>query len=170
MSTIAINIQSLANVRAALSKSFTWREDSDSTPLCLFDAFMPTFVSRFNAKRVHVSRAAWKFVQAAYIFNSEAYNCGKFAKQNAEPVEYNSALKALKFTKGMQLSKVQLLKTLQFIKYNTQAKGWLTDEEFNQWARRDEYLYFHKRLNAIILALLEDVVSKTKEYQEAQWG
>ena len=169
MSTMIISIKSLANVRASLAKSFVWREDSDMTPLCLFEAFMPK-TSRFMVKREQVSKAAGDFVAAAMIFNLEEYECGKFAKMNAEPVDYGYYFKTLKRTKGEPLGKVQLLKTLEFISYNTLVKGWLTGDEFNQWSRRDEYKKFHKTIDRLIHALLHDLVSKTEEYKAAVWG
>ena len=169
MSTMIINIQSLANVRASLAKSFIWREDSDTTPLCLFEAFMPK-TSRFMVKREQVSKAAGDFVAAAMIFNLEEYERGKYAKMNAEPVDYGYYFKTLKRTKGEPLGKVQLLKTLEFISYNTLVKGWLTGDEFNQWSRRDEYKKFHKTIDRLIHALLHDLVSKTEEYKAAVWG
>jgi len=169
MSTLICNIQSLANVRASLAKSFLWREDSDTTPLCLFEAFMPK-TSRFMVKRVHASKAASDFVAAAMIFNLEEYECGQFAKMGAEPVDYGYYLKTLKRTKGEVLGKVQLLKTLQFISYNTHVKGWLTEDEFNRWSRIVEYKKFRKTIDRLIHALLNDLVSKTEEYKAAVWG
>jgi len=169
MSAMIIKIQSLANVRASLSKSFVWRTDSDTTPLCVFDAFIPN-ASRFMAKREKMSQAALDFVTLAMVFNLEEYSGGKYAKINAEPVDYKYYIKSLKSTSGKPLGKVQLLKTLQCIKYNTSVKGWLTTNEYNQWARHDEYKKFHKTLDRLIGALLADLVSKTDEYKAAVWG
>lgn len=169
MSTMIISIQSLANVRASLEKSFIWREDSDTTPLCLFEAFMPK-TSRFMVKREQVSKAAGDFVAAAMIFNLEEYECGKFAKMNAEPVDYGYYFKTLKRTKGKPIGKAQLVKTLQCIKYNTSVKGWLTPSEYNQWTRRDEYKEFHKTLDRLIGALLADLVDQLDSYKTAVWG
>lgn len=169
MSTMIISIQSLANVRASLAKSFIWREDSDTTPLCVFSAFMPN-ASRFMVKREQVSKAAADFVRLAMVFNLEEYERGKYAKTNAEPVDYGYYFKTLNRTKGEPLGKVQLLKTLEFISYNTLVKGWLTGDEFNQWSRRDEYKKFHKTIDRLIHALLHNLVSKTEEYKAAVWG
>lgn len=169
MSTMVINIQSLANVRASLAKSFVWREDSDTTPLCLFEAFMPK-TSRFMVKREQVSKAAGDFVAAAMIFNLEEYERGKYAKMNAEPVDYGYYFKTLKRTQGKPIGKAQLVKTLQCIKYNTSVKGWLTPSEYNQWTRRDEYKEFHKTLDRIIGALLADLVDQLDSYKTAVWG
>lgn len=169
MSTMIINIQSLANVRASLAKSFVWREDSDMTPLCLFEAFMPK-TSRFMVKREQASKAAGDFVAAAMIFNLEEYECGEFAKMNAEPVDYGYYFKTLKRTEGKPIGKAQLVKTLQCIKYNTSVKGWLTDGEYNQWSRRIEYIKFHKTLDRLIGALLADLVGQLDSYKTAVWG
>lgn len=169
MSTMVLSIQSLANVRASLSKSFIWREDGNTTPLCVFGAFMPN-ASRFMVKRESVSRAALEFVTLAMIFNLEEYSGGKYAKINAEPVDYKHYIKTLKFTKGKPLGKAQLVKTLQCLKYNTSVKGWLTTDEYNQWTRRDEYKKFHKTLDRLIYALLADLVDQIDEYKSAVWG
>lgn len=169
MSTMIINTQSLANVRASLAKSFIWREDSDTTPLCVFDAFIPN-ASRFQAKREKMSQAALNFVTLALVFNLEEYSGGKYAKINAEPVDYKHFIKLLKFTEGKPLSKAQLVKTLQCIKYNTSVKGWLTDGEYNQWSRRIEYIKFHKTLDRLIGALLADLVDQLDSYKAAVWG
>ena len=169
MSAMIINIQSLANVRASLAKSFIWREDSDTTPLCVFSAFMPN-ASRFMAKREKMSQAALDFVTLAMVFNLEEYSGGKYAKMNAEPVDYKHYIKTLKFTKGHPLGKAQLVKTLQCIKYNTSVKGWLTTDEYNQWTRRDEYKKFHKTLDRLIGALLANLVGQLDSYKTAVWG
>lgn len=169
MSTMIINIQSLANVRASLAKSFVWREDSDMTPLCVFDAFIPNG-SRFQVKREKMSQAALDFVTLALVFNLEEYSGGKYAKINAEPVDYKHFIKLLKFTKGRPIGKAQLVKTLQCIKYNTSVKGWLTDGEYNQWLRRIEYIKFHKTLDRLIGALLADLVGQLDSYKTAVWG
>ena len=169
MSTMIINIQSLANVRSSLAKSFIWREDSDTTPLCVFGAFVPN-ASRFMVKRVKMSQAALDFVTLALVFNLEEYNGGKYAKINAEPVDYKHYIETLKFTKGQPLGKAQLVKTLQCIKYNTSVKGWLTDGEYSQWSRRVEYIKFHKTLDRLIGALLADLVGQLDSYKTAVWG
>lgn len=169
MSTMIISIQSLANVRASLAKSFVWHEDSDTTPLCVFDAFIPN-ASRFQAKREKMSQAALDFVTLALVFNLEEYSGGKYAKINAEPVDYKHFIKSLKFTTGKPISKAQLVKTLQCIKYNTSVKGWLTDGEYNQWTRRVEYIKFHKTLDRLIGALLADLVDQLDSYKTAVWG
>lgn len=169
MSTMIISIQSLANVRASLAKSFVWREDSDITPLCVFDAFIPNG-SRFQAKRENMSQSALDFVTLALVFNLEEYSGGKYAKINAEPVDYKHYVKSLKFTTGKPLSKAQLVKTLQCIKYNTSVKGWLTPSEYNQWTRRNEYKEFHKTLDRLIGALLADLVGQLDSYKTAVWG
>lgn len=121
-------------------------------------------------KREQVSKAAADFVAAAMVFNLEEYECGKYAKMNAEPVDYKHFIKLLKFTEGKPISKAQLVKTLQCIKYNTSVKGWLTPNEYNRWARRDEYKKFHKTLDRLIGALLADLVDQLDSYKAAVWG
>lgn len=169
MSTMILSIQSLANVRDALAASYFWKEDGDYTPLCLFGAFMPN-ENRFTVKQEQVKKMADEFVRLAYIFNVEEIFKGRFAKKGCEPVALGAELYDLKNQQGKRLSSVQLLKTLQFIEYNTHAKGWLTDAEFNGWSRRDEYIDFHNKINAIIYALMDSIISKTKEYKDAKWN
>lgn len=64
---------------------------------------------------------------------------------------------------------MQLYKTLQMIDYNTDANGWLTDSEYENWSRRIEFENFKETLKRIKSFLADFLVSRTEEYEKAAW-
>lgn len=167
MSCIAISLEALTGVRETLISSLYWREQSDEKPLGLFDAF--TGVNRFTASEKLTKIQAEEFVEKAFVFNSIEYFKGEHAKNNAEPIEWGNYFRILKRCDSKRLPIMQFYKTLQMIDYNTDADGWLTKEEYENWARKDEYEIFKSNIKALTNYLAEFLVSRTQAYKDAEW-
>lgn len=167
MSCMAISMKALAGVRETLVCSFFWTQQSDENPLGLFEAFSGTY--RRYASLPVTKQQAKEFVEKAFIFNSIEYFKGEQAKTNSEPVEWGDYLFCLENYDSKRLSIMQLYKTLQMIDYNTEAKGWLTDSEYENWSRRVEYESFKEKLNKVRNYLARFIVSRLDKYKEAEW-
>ncbi len=166
MSCIPVNIDSLVDVREMLYYSAGWREQTDNKPLQLWLALTGDY-----DKRSETAKIAVDFVEKAYIFNAIECFCGKHAKSNTEPEQWNDALQAMKNVRRYKLIPImQLFKSLQFIDYNTDVAGWLTPEEYENWSRKDEYEQFKDTCARLRKFLAEFIVSRLPEYQAAKWG
>ena len=167
MSCLPLSMTTLASVRETLRCSYSWTEDAPETPIALWFAFTD---GRSVRSDLVATRHSEKFVELAYIFNCIEYSQGEEARTNSEPVSWGLALDIAKHGQGQRLSILQLIKSLECIDYNTSSDGWLEKEEYENWARREEFEKFKTQLKRIILALLSSVVSRLPEYKQAKWG
>lgn len=167
MSCMAISFNALAGVRETLVSSFYWREQNDEKPLGLCTAFTGRSVLHVNTAMAETQ--AKEFVEKCFVFNSIEYFKGEHAKNNAEPIEWGEAIEIAKSCKSERLPIMQFYKTLQMIDYNTEASGWLTKEEYEKWARKDEYEVFKSNIKDLTKYLAEFLVSRTQAYKDAEW-
>ena len=70
---------------------------------------------------------------------------------------------------GKRMTIIQFLKTLQMIDYNTDARGWIEDKEYETWARRKEYENFKTKTNELISHVAQFIVAYHYEYAIAKW-
>lgn len=167
MSTLPLSIDTLAQVRETMCSATFWREHTKETPLWFCESFMgPTGYYKHDEKNVR--EKANEFVHLAWIFNAVAYHRGEFT--DFEPIDWGCALHAIDITKQKRIGICQLVKTLQCIEYNTDAKGWMRPEFYNTWPRKEQYEKFHKILHEMIFVLLSHIVSYDAEYSAAKWG
>lgn len=165
MSCMAISMKALAGVRETLRSSIYWNEQRDETPISLKYVFTGTHYPSEKLTEIQ----AKEFVEKAFIFNSIEYFKGEHAKTNSEPIEWGDYFVCLSRFNSKRLSVMQLYKTLQVIDYNTDANGWLTDSEYENWSRRIEFENFKETLKRIKNFLADFLVSRTEEYEKAAW-
>ncbi len=142
---------------------------SKETPRHLYDAFSGdrSFPHAYDYETVEAK--ASEFVHLAYIFNCHEYFKGK--KVNGEPLAWGDALRAIDITKRKRLKICQLLKSLQCIRYNTDVRGWLTDEQYEKWERKEHYEKFHETLQRMIHFLALHILGyDSEDYKNAKWG
>jgi hypothetical protein len=162
---MAISMKALAGVRETLRSSIYWNEERDETPISLKYVFTGTYHPSEKLTEIQ----AKEFVEKAFTFNSIEYFKGEHAKTNSEPIEWGDYFVCLSRFNSKRLSVMQLYKTLQMIDYNTDAKGWLTQEEYENWARKDEYEVFKSNIKDLTNFLAEFLVSRTQAYKDAEW-
>lgn len=165
MSCMPISIKALAGVRETLSRSFYWKEATDEKPIFLKSAFAGNCVGEKNFNDL-----CREFVEQAFIFNSIEYYKGKQARINAEPKEWGDFIFCLKNYDSDRLSVMQLYKTLQMIDYNTEPRGWMEDDEYDNWSRKGEFEDFKKKLNKIISCLANHIICRMEAYEKAVWS
>ena len=167
MSCMPISFKALAGVRETLLSSFYWTAQTDENPLSLCHAFAGGSSRSIGEKRMN--DLALEFVEQAFVFNSVEYFRGEYARENAEPIEWGGYFAALKKSNSKRLPIIQMFKTLQMIDYNTEPKGWMTESEYANWARREEFERFKKTMNRIISCIACFIVSRTEAYKNADW-
>ena len=160
MSCMDISIKALAGVRETLKSSLYWREQTDEKPLVLGWVLREC---RLNEKAID------KFVEDAFFFNATEYFKGEQAKNNAEPKEWGDFIFCLKNYDSKRLPLAQFFKTLEMIDYNTEPKGWLTKDEYENWSRKSDYEKFKEILHKILFYVASSLVSRLKEYEDAEW-
>ena len=165
MSCMAISMEALAGVRETLVSSYFWKEQSDERPLGLHRAFTGCYGNNLKLTEIQ----AQEFVENAFVFNSIEYFKGEHAKSNAEPIEWGDFIRCLKNFNHHRLPIMQFYKTLRMIDYNTDAEGWMEKSVYENWSRREEYENFKKTIKRVEQCLAEFIISRTKEYQEAEW-
>ena len=160
MSCMDISIKALAGVRETLKSSLYWREQSDEKPLVLGSVLRNY---RINEKAID------NFVENAFIFNSIEYFKGEQARNNAEPKEWGDFIYCLRNCDSERLKIVQFYKTIQMIDYNTDPKGWLSQEQYDNWCRKSEFEKFKEILHKIEHCVASFLVSRLDEYKKAEW-
>lgn len=160
MSCMDISIKALAGVRETLKSSLYWREESDEKPLVLGSVLRKY---RINEKAID------NFVENAFFFNATEYFKGEQARSNAEPIEWGGFVSCLKNYDSKRLPLAQFFKTLEMIDYNTEPKGWLTDDEYENWSRKKDFERFKEILHEILFYVASSLVSRLKEYEDAAW-
>lgn len=143
-----------------------WRSNGKEYPCGLVAVFMDDAFPREEK----VNAFASLFVHQAYIFNAIAYFKGEHAKDKPEPQQWQDGLRAIDCTNRPRLHVGQLLKSLCCIEYNTDVKGWLTDEQYNSWARKTQYEKFHNTLQKLIHFLAFHLLDfDSEDYKNAKW-
>ena len=166
MSCMPISFEALAAVRETLVSSYHWKEQTDNKPLGLHHAF----TGSYGWNLTHTRTMAQKFVECAYVFNYIEYFKGEPARTNSEPIEWGRALCHIaKCNPSRKMSIMQLYKTMQMIDYNTDALGWMTENERDSWTRLDDYKTFKQTIRRTISFLAEFIVSRLDDYMEAEW-
>ena len=163
MSCIQISFETLAGVRETIEASKLWRDDYPETPCCLFNAFFPRS-SRFDISENRVKETAAEFVTLALAFNTIELHKGE------TPYYLPELQQALAEFNGKRPNIMQFYKSLQFIGYNTDVRGHLTDEEYQAWPMREQYEKFHDTCERVCNMLAENFVRKMPEYENAKWG
>lgn len=166
MSTMAISPKALASVRETLCVSVYWRQMDKDTPFGLQFAFSGSYHMTEDEMR----KLADEFVFMAHVFNETEYCKGQQAKGNYYPVEFGLWKRMTENMNARRLSSVQLYKTLQMIDYNTDAIGWLTEEERQNWCMKDEFAKFKETTRRMIACLSAHIISFLDEYKEAKWS
>lgn len=129
-----------------------------------------TFIHFFkNRKDVEkFEEETQKFITDAFIFNQ--FELTKGDKEVNENLGWcEKYIQDLKEQDGKRMTIIQFLKTLQMIDYNTDARGWIEDEEYETWARRKEYENFKTKTNELISHVAQFIVAYHYEYAIAKW-
>jgi len=163
MSCIQISFETLAGVRETIEASLFWTSDYQETPLCIFSEFFPNS-SRFNIAGNRVKEKASEFVTLALSFNTIQLERGK------TPDYLPELQQALAEFNGKRPNIMQFYKSMQFIDYNTDVRGQMTDKEYQAWPMREQYEKFHETCERVCNRLAERFVSKMPEYENAEWG
>jgi len=163
MSCITISKEALIGVRETLYDSLNWKETTKEQ--------MPELSFIFSKNRNDVK----KFEQETqdFIFDAFYYNQCELMK-GYEEVNlisgwYNPYFQELRKQEGNRMTIIQFLKTLQMINYNTDARGWIEDEEYETWAMRGEYEKFKTKINELMSHVAQFIVANLQEYANAKW-
>lgn len=160
---MTISKEALIGVRETLSDSLNWKETTKEQ--------MPELSFIFSKNRKDVEKyeeETQKFITDAFIFNQFELTKGdKDVNGNLGWCE--KYLLYLRKQEGNRMTIVQFLKTLQMIDYNTDARGWIEDEEYETWARRKEYENFKTKINELISHVAQFIVAYHYEYAIAKW-
>lgn len=168
MSCMPISLKALLSVCSTLKSSYFWHEQSNERPLGLFaKLYGETY---FYCSEAVANHEAVLFCMQAFVFNSIEYDKGKEAEENAEPIEWGEIYHILRNDeKTQRLPIMQLYVTLSMWEYNTEPKGWLEHEDYMNWARREEYEKFKKKLTDMVNYLARFIVSRLPEHDKAEW-
>lgn len=160
---MTISKEALIGVRETLSDSLNWKETTKEQ--------MPELSFIFSKNRKDVEKyeeETQKFITDAFIFNQFELTKGdKDVNGNLGWCE--KYLLYLRKQEGNRMTIVQFLKTLQMIDYNTDARGWIEDEEYETWARRKEYENFKTKINELISHVAQFIVARLQKYENAKW-
>lgn len=163
MSCITISKEALIGVRETLNDSLNWKETTKEQ--------MPELSFLFSKNRNDVEKfkeETQKFITDAFIFNQcELMKVYKEAKLISG--WHNPYFQELRKQEGNRMTLIQFLKTLQMIHYNTDARGWIEDKEYETWARRKEYENFKTKINELISHVAQFIVARLQEYDDAKW-
>ncbi|WP_277264830.1 hypothetical protein [Prevotella corporis] len=163
MSCMTISKEALIGVRETLSDSLNWKETTKEQ--------MPELSFIFSKNRKDVEKyeeETQKFITDAFIFNQ--FELTKGDKEVNENLGWcEKYIQDLKEQDGKRMTIIQFLKTLQMIDYNTDARGWIEDEEYETWARRKEYENFKTKINELISHVAQFIVARLQKYENAKW-
>lgn len=163
MSCMTISKEALIGVRETLSDSLNWKETTKEQMTGLSFIFSK---NRNDVKKFE--EETQKFITDAFIFNQ--FELTKGDKEVNENLGWcEKYIQYLKEQKGNRMTIVQFLKTLQMIDYNTDARGWIEDEEYETWARRKEYENFKTKINELISHVAQFIVARLQKYENAKW-
>ena len=163
MSCMTISKEALIGVRETLNDSLNWKKTTKEQ--------MPELSFIFSKNRKDVEKfeeETQKFITDAFIFNQ--FELTKGDKEVNENLGWcEKYIQDLKEQDGKRMTIIQFLKTLQMIDYNTDARGWIEDEEYETWARRKEYENFKTKTNELISHVAQFIVAYHYEYAIAKW-
>ncbi len=163
MSCMTISKEALIGVRETLNDSLNWKETTNEQMTSLPFVFSK---NRKNAEKFE--EETQKFITDAFIFNQFELTKGdKDVNGNLGWCE--KYIQDLKEQDGKRMTIIQFLKTLQMIDYNTDARGWIEDKEYETWARRKEYENFKTKTNELISHVAQFIVAYHYEYAIAKW-
>lgn len=150
MSCIAIDLQSIVNVRDALKR------------MDIVNKIGYPFPNWFDYD---------EFFYNVFVFNTVEYFEGKFAEKEKEnePKDWLIVKDELKRRKGKEITQEQLYKSLCFMSYNTSARGWLSDETYNNWCRKEDYEFHKKIMRRMIELVAFVIIEKLDNYKKAEW-
>lgn len=164
MSCITISKEALIGVRETLNNSLNWKETTKEQ--------MPKLSFIFSKNRNDVKKfeeETQKFMTDAFIFNQ--FELTKGDKEVNENLGWcEKYLLYLRKQEGNRMTLIQFFKTLQMIDYNTDARGWIEDKEYETWARRKEYENFKTKINELISHIAQFIVANLPEYANAKWN
>ncbi len=160
---MTISKEALIGVRETLNDSLNWKKTTKEQ--------MPELSFIFSKNRKDVEKfeeETQKFITDAFIFNQ--FELTKGDKEVNENLGWcEKYIQDLKEQDGKRMTIIQFLKTLQMIDYNTDARGWIEDEEYETWARRKEYENFKTKTNELISHVAQFIVAYHYEYAIAKW-
>lgn len=163
MSCITISKEALIGVRETLNDSLNWKETTKGQT--------PELSFIFSKNRNDVKKfeeETQKFITDAFIFNQ--FELTKGDKEVNENLGWcEKYIQDLKEQEGNRMTLIQFFKTLQMIDYNTDARGWIEDKEYETWARRKEYENFKTKINELISHVAQFIVARLQEYDDAKW-
>ena len=160
---MTISKEALIGVRETLNDSLNWKETTKEQMTGLSFIFSK---NRNDVKKFE--EETQKFITDAFIFNQFELTKGdKDVNGNLGWCE--KYLLYLRKQEGNRMTIVQFLKTLQMIDYNTDARGWIEDEEYETWARRKEYENFKTKINELISHVAQFIVARHQKYENAKW-
>ncbi len=160
---MTISKEALIGVRETLNDSLNWKETTKEQMTGLSFIFSK---NRNDVKKFE--EETQKFITDAFIFNQFELTKGdKDVNGNLGWCE--KYLLYLRKQEGNRMTIVQFLKTLQMIDYNTDARGWIEDEEYETWARRKEYENFKTKINELISHVAQFIVARLQKYENAKW-
>lgn len=164
MSCITISKEALIGVRETLNDSLNWKKVSDEQMRSL--PFV--FSNKHRKDKEKFEEETQKFITDAFIFNQ--FELTKGDKEVNENLGwYEKYIQDLKEQEGNRMTLIQFFKTLQMIDYNTDARGWIDDKEYETWARRKEYENFKTKINELISHVAQFIVARLQEYDDAKW-
>lgn len=160
---MTISKEALIGVRETLNDSLNWKETTKEQMTGLSFIFSK---NRNDVKKFE--EETQKFITDAFIFNQFELTKGdKDVNGNLGWCE--KYLLYLRKQEGNRMTIVQFLKTLQMIDYNTDARGWIEDEEYETWTRRKEYENFKTKINELISHVAQFIVARLQKYENAKW-
>lgn len=163
MSCMTISKEALIGVRETLNDSLNWKETTKEQMTSLPFVFSK---NRKNAEKFE--EETQKFITDAFIFNQ--FELTKGDKEVNENLGWcEKYIQDLKEQDGKRMTIVQFLKTLQMIDYNTDARGWIEDEEYETWTMRKDYENFKMKINELISNVAQFIVRRLPEYDNAKW-
>lgn len=163
MSCMTISKEALIGVRETLNDSLNWKETTKEQ--------MPKLSFIFSKNRNDVKKfeeETQKFMTDAFIFNQFELTKGdKEVNENLGWLE--KYIQYLRKQEGNRMTLIQFFKTLQMIDYNTDARGWIEDEEYETWTMRKDYENFKMKINELISNVAKFIVHRLPEYDNAKW-
>ncbi|UEA63032.1 hypothetical protein LK429_00125 [Hoylesella buccalis] len=160
---MTISKEALIGVRETLNDSLNWKETTKEQMTSLPFVFSK---NRKNAEKFE--EETQKFITDAFIFNQ--FELTKGDKEVNENLGWcEKYIQDLKEQDGKRMTIVQFLKTLQMIDYNTDARGWIEDEEYETWTMRKDYENFKMKINELISNVAQFIVRRLPEYDNAKW-
>lgn len=160
---MTISKEALIGVRETLNDSLNWEETTKEQMSELSFIFSK---NRNDVKKFE--EETQKFMTDAFIFNQ--FELTKGDKEVNENLGWcEKYIQYLRKQEGNRMTLIQFFKTLQMIDYNTDARGWIEDEEYETWTMRKDYENFKMKINELISNVAKFIVRRLPEYDNAKW-